>query len=87
MAGKPRPLIVEKKDFKIFLAAQLASFGGVQGLADHLGVTGSRVYAMLSGNEGPTEEIVERIGLRAAYVMDVHVPEDEPPAKPAKGKR
>lgn len=80
MAGKPRPLIIEKKDFHVYLIARIsASFGGsVQGLADFLGVSGSRVYAMLSGEEGPTDEMLQRLSLRAVYVLDIQEPEEEP---------
>jgi hypothetical protein len=93
MAGKPRPLILEKKDFYVYLMARLhASFGGsVEALGEHLGVTASRVYAMLSDVEGPTDEMLKRLGLRLVYVMEAQVPEpqepDEPPSKPAKGKK
>jgi hypothetical protein len=86
LAGKPRPILIEKDEFRIFLAARLPSFGGtVQGLAEHLDVTPAAAYALLAGTLQPSDHILEKVGLRTLYVIAA-TEGDEPAAKP-KGKK
>lgn len=86
MANKKQPLIIEPKDFRVFLAARMAALGlKVADMAGVLGVSQATVYQLLSGTIAPSEEVLKRAGLRTVYVMDVDA-EVEPPAKPVRGK-
>jgi hypothetical protein len=71
MAGKPRPLIIEVEDFRVFLMARMGTLGlTVAGMADKLGISTAATYALLSGEETPSDEIARKVGLRPAYIMD-----------------
>lgn len=91
MANKKQRIIVEKKDFPVFLAARTAMAGSsISAMAELLGVGTATVYNLLAGSLEPNEEILKRAGLRMVYVLEVEdapPPPDEPPAKPAKGKK
>jgi transcriptional regulator with XRE-family HTH domain len=92
MANKKQPLIIEQKDFKVFLAARMGVLGGdIAGLAEFLGVSQATAYQLLSGAAEPSAEVLKRAGLRSVYVMDVNMPdpqEDQAPAeKPKRIKR
>lgn len=71
MAGKPRPLIIETADFRVYLMARMSALKmNVPGLAKELGVTVQAAYQLLGGDLTPSEEIVRKVGLRPAFVAD-----------------
>ena len=92
MAGKPRPLIIEVADFRVYLMARMGALGlTVAQLAEKLEISPAATYALLSGDETPNDEIVRKVGLRPVYVLDeVTDSNREIPAKaeakPAAGK-
>lgn len=89
VGAKRSPILIEKRDLRVFLASRMAGVGGSQAaLAELLGVNPSTVYDLLSGAQEPSDEILKRAGLRPVYVVEEQVPEPpEPPAKLAKGKK
>lgn len=83
MAGKPQPLIIEKGEFRVFLFAQMRVKDiSPQEFADELGISLSTLYAILNGDEQPSEDLAKKVGVRQVWVMDRDVP-----AKSAKGKK
>jgi transcriptional regulator with XRE-family HTH domain len=90
MAGKPRPLIIKRDEFRIYLMATMGSRGfTVEEFAEKLGVTGTTVYALLSGDLAPSDEIIEKIGLESVYIIGENRPawmEAQTEAAPAKPK-
>jgi hypothetical protein len=71
MAGKPRPLIIEAQDFRVFLAARMGALRlSVAELAQELGITPTGTYALLTGDLEPSAEVLRKVGLRQAYVLD-----------------
>lgn len=87
MANKKQPLLIEPKDFPVFLAARTSVLGGgIAALAELLGASPATAYQLLNGTILPSPEILKRAGLRMVYVLDVTEAE-EPPAAPAKGKK
>jgi predicted transcriptional regulator len=86
MANKKQPLIIEPGAFRVYLAARMAALKlSVGDMAGLLAVSQATVYQLLAGTLSPSEEVLQRAGLRTVYVMDVDA-EAEPPAK-VKGKK
>jgi hypothetical protein len=76
MGAKRQPIIIEKKDVRVFLAARMASMGGgMAALAEMLGVTMATAYDLVSGELTPNDEILRKAGLRPVYVLEAEVPE------------
>lgn len=70
--AKPKPIIIETKDFPIFLATRMGTLRiKVADLAEELGVTAAAVYAMLAGDLIPGDAIIRKLGLRPAFILDV----------------
>lgn len=91
MSGKPRPILIEKYQFPIYLAARMPTLGGsVQAMAEDLDVSIAAMYALLAGTLQPSDEMLEKVGLRALYVVAVTLPKGDPPiisVTPPKGKK
>lgn len=62
-------VVVEVHDFPVFLAARRVQFGGVEGLAKHLGVSQKLVYYLLAGKRKPSNAILKKLGGR--YVIAI----------------
>jgi DNA-binding XRE family transcriptional regulator len=89
MAGKPRPLIIEKDEFRAYLAAMVSLKKQPKDqTADEMGISRQALYQLLEGEIAPSDEIARKIGLRPVFVVEEELRGSlaEPKAKP-KGKR
>ncbi len=85
MAGKPRPIVIEVPEFRVYLAARMgAKRQSAEQLAEELGVTRQAIYQLLNGELNPSDQVARKVGLRPAFIVEMN-PEGDSPA-PAKGK-
>lgn len=85
MAGKPRQIIIEPSEFRIYLASRMmVQKQSVAELAESLGISGAAAYQLLAGDLGPNEDVLRQVGLRIAYVADELPGGEGPKGKPRK---
>ena len=69
MSEKQPDLIIDPEDFHVFLKARLGT-DSVAEFAAKLDVTPKLVYLLLNGSRGPSKEILKKLGLKIAFVVD-----------------
>jgi len=68
MAGKPRPIIIERNEFSAVMAARMGALNlSVAQFAQQLGISRAAVYALMSGALPPSEKILKKVGLEVVY--------------------
>ena len=78
MSDKQPDLIIDPVDFPVFVKARMGT-DTVAEFAAKIGVSPKLVYMLLSGSRGPSKEILKKLGLKIAFVVD-----REAKAKPKK---
>jgi hypothetical protein len=87
VAGKPKPVIIEAKNFPTFLAGRMAGLKlKAADLAEELEISPAAVYTLLTGELPPNDKILEKLGLRPVFILEVQQGPIEQAAKP-KGKK
>lgn len=80
MSAREPDLIIDPEHFSLFLKARM----GTSTVAEFSAATGiypKIIYQMLNGDRGPSKDVLKKLNLKIAYVVDRSAAPTKSPAK------